>query len=294
MEMIFNKSSRRKFIRNISLGATLAATSGFSLPAPKRSGMKMGLVTYLWGKDWDLPTLIANCTEARVYGVELRVDHAHGVGLETPADRRRAVRSMFEESKVTFLGMGTNQDYHHTDPDILRRSVEDTKAYIRLSADLGGSGVKVKPNAFPEGVSREKTIEQIGKSLREVGEYGAGFGQQIRLEVHGNETQELPNIRAMMEAAGHPNVRVCGNCNMEDLNGEGLAYNFHLVKDHLGDTVHIRELNEGTYPYRELVRLLLGVDYRGWILLECRTEPEDKVKAMVEQRQLWRKMEKGA
>ena len=288
-----NLFSRRRFIKTTGLSAVAGVFSGFDLSAPKRSGMKMGLVTYLWGKDWDVPTLIANCSKAKVYGVELRVEHAHGMNPDTPAARRREVRSMFEDSKVTFVGMGTNQDYHHTDQDKLRQSIEGTKDYIRLSADLGGTGVKVKPNAFPEGVPREKTIEQIGRSLREVGAFGADYGQEIRLEVHGNETQELPNIRAMMEAADHPNVKVCWNCNMEDLNGQGLAYNFNLVKDYFGDTVHIREVNVGEYPYAELVRLFVGMDYQGWILLECRTEPDDKVEAMAEQRKLWLKMEKG-
>jgi len=286
--------SRRQFLKTLGLGAAgLGAGAALPAPAPK-SNMQMGLVTYLWGKDWDVPTLIANCAKAKVYGVELRIDHAHGVGLDTPAARRREVRALFEDSPVSFLGMGTNQDYHHTDAAKLRQSIEDTKAFIRLSADLGGSGVKVKPNAFPEGVPHEKTIEQIGKSLHEVAQYGADYGQEIRLEVHGNQTQELPNIRAMMEVADHPNARVCWNCNMEDLNGQGLAYNFQLVKDYFGDTVHIREVNVGDYPYQKLVGLLMDINYAGWILLECRTDPADKVKAMVEQRKLWRRMERKA
>ena len=39
----------------------------------------LGLVTYLWGKDWDLPTLIANCEATNFAGVELRSTHKHGV-----------------------------------------------------------------------------------------------------------------------------------------------------------------------------------------------------------------------
>ena len=286
-------SNRRQFIKTLGLGATAGIFSGFILPPPAKTGMRMGLVTYLWGKDWDVPTLITNCTKAKIHGVELRIDHAHGIGLDTAPIRRMEVRSMFENSKVEFIGMGTNQDYHHTDQGKLRRSIEDTKAYIKLSAELGGTGVKVKPNAFPEGISHEKTIAQIGKSLREVGQFGQDYGQEVRVEVHGKGTQELPNMRAIMEAADHPNVKVCWNCNMEDLNGEGLAYNFNLVKEYFGSTVHIREVNVGDYPYQELVHLLVGINYPGWILLECRTDPEDKIKAMIEQRKLWHKMEKG-
>jgi hypothetical protein len=35
---------------------------------------------------------------------------------------------------------------------------------------------------------------------------------------------------------------------------------------------------------------LVAMDYAGWILLECRTEPDDRVAAMKEQRQVWNEM----
>ncbi len=41
--------------------------------------MKFGLVTYLWGKDMDLATLIDACEKSQLGGVELRTEHAHGV-----------------------------------------------------------------------------------------------------------------------------------------------------------------------------------------------------------------------
>ena len=53
-----------------------------------------------------------------------------------------------------------------------------------------------------------------------------------------------------MDVATHPNVGVCWNCNGTDLKGQGLEYNFDLVKNRLGDTAHVRELNVADYPYR--------------------------------------------
>ena len=139
--------------------------------------------------------------------------------------------------------------------------------------DCGGSGVKVKPNAFVQDVPHEQTLEQIGKALNEVAAFGADYGQRIRLEVHGQGTDELPNIKAIMDVATHPNVGVCWNCNGTDLKGQGLEYNFNLVKDRLGDTTHVRELNVADYPYAQLMRLLVQSRYTGWILFECRTDP---------------------
>ncbi len=36
--------------------------------------------------------------------------------------------------------------------------------------------------------------------------------------------------------------------------------------------------------------LFVKMDYKGWILLECRTDPEDKVAALKEQRKVWEEM----
>ena len=93
-----------------------------------------------------------------------------------------------------------------------------------------------------------------------------------------------------MDFAPHKNVGVCWNCNNTDLEGEGLEYNFDLVKDRFADIVHVRELNVGDYPYQQLMDMLVEMKYKGWILLECRTDPEDRVQAMVEQREIFESM----
>lgn len=289
------KKTRRDFLKQSIYLGTAAVTAG-SLSkvlaqnsARKGAKMKFGLVTYLWGQDWDLPALIANCEKAGIPGVELRTQHAHGVESDLNARQRRRVKRQFQNSTVTLVGLGTNFAFHHTDPEKLRNDIKGAKEYIKLSYDVGGLGVKVKPNDLPKNVSQEKTIEQIGKSLNELGLYGARYGQKIRLEVHGS-CSPLPVMKAIMDVADNPNVGVCWNCNSQDLDGEGLEYNFNLVKDRFGDTVHVRELNIGDYPYQELMNLFVAMDYDGWILLEARTKPDDRVKALIEQREVFAEM----
>lgn len=97
-------------------------------------------------------------------------------------------------------------------------------------------------------------------------------------------------MKQIFDVVDQPNVGVCWNCNSQDLDGEGLEYNFNLVKDRFGETVHIRELDDPKYPYQELIRLFVGMDYKGWILLEARREPSDRVKALAEQAALFKQM----
>jgi sugar phosphate isomerase/epimerase len=267
----------------------LSACSG---PKPG-SEIRFGLVTYLWGKDWDLETLITNCEAANYPGVELRTTHAHGVERDLNAEQRMEVKKRFQDSAIDWVGIGSNENFDSPDPDKLKMSIEATKDFIKLSHDIGGTGVKVKPNSFHEGVEHEVTIEQIGKSLNTVAQFGADYGQQIRLEVHG-QCSKLPIMKSIMDIADHPNVGVCWNSNNEDLAGQGLEYNFNLVKDRFGDTAHIRELNVGDYPYQDLMNLFVKMDYKGWILLEARTAPEDPVAAMKEQLNIFHKMIKNA
>jgi sugar phosphate isomerase/epimerase len=251
--------------------------------------MKFGLVTYLWGQDWDLPTVIANCEKAGVPGVELRTEHAHKVESNLTEAQRREVKKRFADSKVTLVSLGTNFAFHYAEEDKLRKDIEGAKQYIKLAYDCGASGMKVKPNDLPKGVPYAKTIEQIGKSLNELGQFAAGYGQKVRLEVHGGCSQ-LPTIKAIMDVVTQPNVGVCWNCNSQDLEGEGLEYNFKLVRSRFGDTVHVREINLTDYPYQQLINLLVATNYDGWVLLEGRTAPKDRVKALAEQREVFAQM----
>ncbi len=289
--------SRRNFVQ--SSGAAAAAFLGASLlPSPAfakampGSKMHLGLVTYLWGEHWDLDTIIKNCTASDVLAVELRTEHAHGVQPTISKAEREEVKKKFADSPVTCLGPGTNQHYDEPDPAKLKENIQGTKDFILLSHDIGATGVKVKPNSFHEGVDREKTIEQIGKSLNEVGKFAGEHGQQIRVEVHGS-CCELPTMKAIFDIADDPNVFICWNSNDQDLIGDGLEHNFNLVKDRFGPTTHIRELNVGDYPYQKLMDMFVAMDYDGWILLECRTKVEDGVKALIEQRELFTQMVKN-
>jgi len=279
------KTDRRDFIKISSIaGIGLAVMNPFSAYSSSiKNRMKFGLVTYQWGKDWDLQTLITNCEKTGYHGVELRTQHAHGVETGLNALQRSEVKKQFDDSPVSCIGYGSNFEYHSPDPAKLRENIDQTKEYIKLCKDIGATGIKVKPNNLPDGIPKEKTIAQIAGGFNEVGKFARDFGQVIRVEVHGNLTQELPNMRAIFEQVTEPNVKICWNCNDTDLLPPGLEGNFDMVKKWFGDTVHVRELNIGEYPYQKLFNMFAGIGYDGWILLEARTEPEDRIAAMKEQ-----------
>ena len=249
--------------------------------------MKLGIVTYNIGKDWDLDTLIANCEGTGFDGVELRTTHAHGVEVELSAAERAAVRKRFDESKVEIVGLGSAFEYDAIDPEELKQHIEGTKEYIRLAHDLGVSGIKVRPNKIhvDEGVEIETTLEQIGVSLAECGEFARDLGVQIRLEVHGRTTSDPANIRKIMDYADHDNVFVCWNSNMTDLVDGSIDGNFGSLQEYIR-LVHITELwNE--YPWSRLFELLRQSGYTGFCLAEIPASA-DAIRLMCYYRALWR------
>src|SRR5680860_286139 len=115
---LFSNQWRSEFIRNLSMFSALVAFPGQLLTSNSNlrgSKMKLGLVTYLWAKDWDIPTIIKNCTEANILGVELRVEHAHNVTLDLNLTQRKEVKKKFADSPVEIIGMGTNEQYDWID-----------------------------------------------------------------------------------------------------------------------------------------------------------------------------------
>ena len=284
--------SRRLFVRqSMAAGIGLAAAGNLAkAEGAGKSAMKFGLVTYLWARDWDLPTVISNCEKAGYSGVELRTQHAHKVETNLNAVQRAEVKKRFAGSSVTCVGYGSNFEYHSPDPAEVRKNIDQTKEYIKLCKDIGATGIKVKPNDLPDGVPREKTIAQIAASFNEIGKFARDYGQLVRVEVHGNRTQEIPVMKAIFEQVTEPDVKICWNCNDQDLLPPGLEPNFNSLKKWFGDTVHIRELNDGNYPYQQLFNLFRGISYDGWILLEARTDPADRVEAMKEQLTIFKKM----
>ena len=247
--------------------------------------MKLGLVTYNLAKDWDVPTIINNCVATGFQGVECRTTHAHNVEVNLSANERQEVRRQFEDSPVELAGLGSAFDYHSTDREEVRANIEGTKEYAQLAADVGAPGVKVRPNGLPEGVSTEKTLTQIGMSLRECGEFAKNLGVQIRLEVHGRETSHVPHIRTIMEIAEHDNVFVCWNSNPGEVENGSVENNFNLVKEWIR-LVHINELHRREYPWRELFTLLQASEYEGYTLAEI-PESSDPVRLMNYYRALW-------
>ncbi|HRI88833.1 MAG TPA: TIM barrel protein, partial [Candidatus Hydrogenedentes bacterium] len=146
----------------------------------------------------------------------------------------------------------------------------------QLAADIGASGIKVRPNALPEGVPVEKTLEQIGKASRQVAVFAEGVGVRVRIEVHGKGTNDPKNMRTILDHADHPYVVTCWNSNAQDMDeSKSIASNFELLKNTI-EHVHINEIGVYQYPWQDLFTRLKAMNYPGWILAEIAYNEDPK------------------
>jgi len=236
--------------------------------------MKLGMVTYNMGKDMDCPALIKFCKETGLEGVELRTTHAHKVELDLDKTQRNEVKKMFADAGIEIAGLGATCEFHSKNPAEVKKNIEESIAWAQLAADVGSPGIKVRPNGLRSDVPPEQTLEQIGVALRQVATFAEGIGVQVRLEVHGKETSDPPNIRKIMDAANHPNALVCWNSNSGDQDEAGsIQASFDLLKDKIA-LVHITDIGVYQYPWQQLFDNLKAINYPGYCLAEIAYNPE--------------------
>ncbi|MCC2670599.1 MAG: Xylose isomerase-like barrel [Armatimonadetes bacterium] len=253
----------------------------------------LGTVTYNVPKDWDLPTLLKILPAAGVPSIEFRTTHAHGVELTLNASQRAEVKQRCADAGIKQISLGTTCEFQSPDPSVVKKFIDETREWAKLAKDLGALGVKVRPNGLPKDVPVEKTLEQIGKALRECGAAAQDNGVEIWVEVHGAGTQEPANMRKIMDYCGHKSVGVNWNSNPTDVRNGSVKEAFDLLKPFLM-SVHINSL-WSDYPYRELFSLLRQANYTRYTNCEVgnAVKAEDGLVFFQCYRGLWRELARG-
>lgn len=278
--------NRRNFV--VGAGATIAS-SAFKLtaanPPNAGPGFHLGAVTYNTLKEFDVDTIIRVLQEARFEGVELRTGHKHGVEPSIGAEQRKQVRRKFEQSKVRLVSYGTTCRFQSPDSAERERQLDVAKQFVDLAHDTGAKGIKIQPMGFPDGVPIPTTIQNFGNSLHQLGDYGLSKGVEIWVEVHGRGTSDPPNAAAILKAAAHENVGACWNSNDTDIVNGSVRPSFELLKPWIR-SVHINELADDRYPWRELFTLLREAKYDRYTFAEV-AESKDPERFLRWYRALW-------
>ncbi len=290
-----NALSRRSFLAS---SAAVVADSALPLYAAEDAArFKLGLVTYNVPANWDLPTILKVSKEVGVAAVECRTTHKHGVEPSLSSAQRKDVKKQFADAGIVFWGSGSVCEFQSTDSAVVKKNIEECKRFVGLVQDIGGRGVKVRPNGVPKDADPRKTFEQIAKALMECGNAARDAGIEIWVEVHGPVTQIPWNMRTIMDACGHPSVGVTWNSNPTDVEKGSVAASFELLKPFI-KSCHINDLENdatGKYPYHELFKLFRGMGYDRYTMCEVsRTYPVAEGTAFLKKyKELWDKLVSG-
>ena len=271
-----SKLHRRDFL-SAAAAAGIGALPGESQTptAFPKGDFHLGSVTYNLFAKADLETIIKTLEAVEFEAVELRTGHKHGVEPSIGAEERARVRRRFESSKVRLLSYGTTCRFQSPEPQERKQQLAIAKQFVDLAHDTGAIGIKLQPMGFPAGVPEERAIAWFGASMRELGDYGASKNVEIWMEVHGKRTQDPPVAAALLRAADHENVGACWNSNPPDVQNGSVKASFDLLRPYIRN-VHLHELSDETYPFRELFSLLRQAGYNRYTLAEVAesTEPE--------------------
>jgi sugar phosphate isomerase/epimerase len=262
--------TRRRLLAAATAAAVAQPGSVLAKEEPRPLKFRLGIVTYNIAAAWDVPTILRVCKNVGLSPVELRTTHKHGVEPSLTKDQRNETRKRFADAGIDLWGCGTVCEFHSPDPAEVKKQIETCKQFVQLAADIGGRGVKVRPNGLPKEVPVEKTLEQIGKALIPCGKAAEDAGVEIWVEVHGPGTSEPRHIKTIMEHCGHAKVGLTWNSNPTDLKDGSVAEAFRMLRPWVR-SCHINELYKdasGTYPYRELFRLFRESGYDRVTLVE--------------------------
>lgn len=286
-----NNLNRRGFLTTAAVAAGASALPGQAQPGSAKGGFHLGSVTYNLLLNFDVGTIIKTLEHVGFEAVELRTGHKHGVEPSIGAAERASVRRRFESSKVKLLSYGTTCRFQSPDPEERKKQLEIAKQFVDLAHDTGAVGIKLQPMGLPPEVPQEKAIAYFGASMRELGDYGAGKKVEIWMEVHGKGTQNPPVAAALLKAAGHENVGACWNSNPTDVKDGSVKESFALL-GHWIRNVHLHELSDETYPFREFFALLQKSGYNRYTLAEV-AESKEPERYMLNFKAMWTELKRS-
>lgn len=229
--------------------------------------MKLSIMTYQIAKDWDLETYLAVARETGCAGVEFRVEleYKHGVELERTPEERQAIREKCVQAGIEVACVATGCRFHFPEPEERAEQVALAKQYVTLAAEVGAPRIRVFGNDLPREVEKRQVVGFVGNALREIAEFAEPLGVDVLLEMHG-DFNDWRTATAAAEWANHERVGIIYNCDQRDIVDGSVRECLEGIQ-HLLRHVHFHSLL-ADYPYKELLGLLKGTGYEGFLSAE--------------------------
>ncbi len=228
--------------------------------------------------DWDVNQIITGAIRYGYDGVEPRAEsgHAHGVELTATKKQRATIKAQFADGGVQIPCVATSIHYALAEEAKIAESIELSKRYGELAADVGSSHLRVFGGSTPEGMSFDDAKKRVTDSLRQAAEFAADFGVYVCLETH-DAYSRAQDAAEVVKKANHPHAAINWDIMHPVRAGETVAESFGYVRDYVrhchihdgtwpednpGD-VTLALMGEGRIPHDEAIKLLSTINFAG-------------------------------
>ena len=201
--------------------------------------------------DWTLTEALAGLKRHGYQGLEARVEWNHHSGIEVSLSQseRAAVRHQVEDAGLELCAVATSVRSAEEDAGKRAQHMDDLRRYIDLAADLGAGVVRTFGGQRPRDRELKYIVDYVVVAYLSVLDQAAARGVTVLLETH-DDWSHSSDVRAVIEQANHPNLRVLWDFMHTQRMMETPAETFANI-GHLARHVHG---HDGIYPARRQER----------------------------------------
>lgn len=241
--------------------------------------MKISFMTFV-APEWSLEEHLTAAIRYGYDAIEPRCEanQKHGIELETTKKQRKEIADQFESCGVALTTIATSRRYALATDHERQETIDLTKQYCDLCADLGAQNIRVFGGMTPEGMEFAEAKKVVAESLHECGEYAKKRGVYLCLETHDAYCHSA-DVLEVVRNADSAGVAINWDIMHPYRWGESMETAFNNVKDHvrhchihdgvrpaeggLGQGWPIALMGEGDIPHDEAIKLLATIDYQG-------------------------------
>jgi sugar phosphate isomerase/epimerase len=194
--------------------------------------------------DWNLKETIAGMKRHGYQGLEPRVEWNHASGIEAglSAAGRAEVRKQMEDEGLEICCVATSVRMAAPEPDAQAKHVEDLKKYIELAADLGCPLIRTFGGQRARDRELAAIVDYVVEGYMKALPMAADAGVTVLMETHDDWSCSAP-VRAVVEKAGHPNLKILWDIMHPQRMLEKPEETFQVV----GEYTHHLHAHDGSY-----------------------------------------------
>jgi len=228
---------------------------------------------------WSFEHTVEQAAANGYAALEVRLLDGQIIPADLSPERRRQMKAVLQQHKLTILGLGLSTRFSSPDPAERAANLADLCRYLELANDLEAPMVRTFGGNVLEGQSLAQTIDWVAEGLNGAVAAAKAQGVTIVLETHDAFCRgaEVARVLAQVDS---PAVAAVWDIHHPFRMGETIEETWQLIGTRVKH-VHVKDgvkradgswqlvlLGEGELPCRETLQLLYAKGYRGYLSVE--------------------------